>query len=405
MIVKTSMNAALTAAYNIDPCRLWDWFGALFDRMPIAIQSRFVLDSCTDVAAFTVVCMASHRSRSVGMVGLVAVAVVAVVAGGSAGLWLGLSRTPDGLAAPPSADSIEVRTEPFADTHQVTLDLSTKPGLALVSHASGVITSSSCEPGGSIESGAVPWSVDGAHVLALATASPIYRDLTSGTTGPDVTALQQELTRLGADLHASGTFDDETAAAIRDLLSRNHNDSGDTSGLPLSAVTWLPATTVAISSCDAVLGGPVADGSPLAMTSPTVTGAAVTPMPASMVPGDRTITVGDATIPIGDDGAIASGKALDDLLNSAVGRLAVATLGSDHPVPLQGALALADPIQAATVPATAITSGADATCVVDDGGAIHVVSVVDSSLGRSVIRFSGAAPDRVQVAPSGVTCG
>lgn len=203
----------------------------------------------------------------------------------------------------------------------------------------------------------------------------------------------------------SGTFDDETAAAIRDLLSRNQSESGGLTGLPLSAVTWLPATAVAITSCDAVLGGPIADGSPLAMTAPTVTGAAVTPMPASMVLGDRTLTIGDVTVPIGEDGAIASGKALADVLGSAAGRVAVATLGTSHPVPLQGTLSLADPIQAATVPATALAGDADSMCVVDDGGAVHAVSVVDSSLGRSVIRFSGTVPDRVQVAPGGVTCG
>lgn len=355
--------------------------------------------------------MAGHRSRSFGLVVVVLIAVVAVIAGGAGGLWIGLSRTPNGLAAPLAADTFAVATAPFDDAHQVNLEFATTPGLTLVAHTTGVITDASCQPGGTIESGSVPWQINGAPVLALATASPFYRDFKQdakepGTKGLDVAGLQQELARLGLSVDKSGEFDKKTAAAVTELLTRANIDAAK-GGLPLAHLVWLPDKTVTTASCQVVLGGPVTDGAPLAMTAPTVTGLAISPIPHGLLPGDRTVTVGGVTVPVGADGQVTGADAIGKILGTGAGKAAVQTVATDHPVQLSGTLALADPITAATVPATAVAGGAGATCVFDTAGKAHPVDVVDSSLGRSVVKFTDDdTPDRVRITPeSDAACG
>lgn len=346
--------------------------------------------------------MAQHRSWLLSPVPLVFVAIVALAAGGAAGLWIGLSRTPANIAAPQPAHSIPIVTAPFDDARQVQLKMTAQAGLALTAHATGVVTSTTCERGVQIESGTTPWRINGAPVLALAGEIPYYRDFAIGDVGPDVMSLQRELARIGQDVRVSGTYDAQTSFAVGVLLAAA---GPDIHGLPLATLTWLPHASIRIESCSTVLGGPVTDGAPLAIAAGAVTDLRIAPMPPAMVPGEREFAVGDVAVPIAGDGRMPDGADVDRILATDAGAVAVLTAASSDPVPLKGTLALVEPIDAATVPATAILSSADAMCVFDDSGTAYDVNVVDSALGRSVVQFQSAVPKQVLVAPVGeATC-
>ena len=63
----------------------------------------------------------------------------------------------------------------------------------LVGNASGTVTEDMSSQG--LTSGKTAMKVNGVSVVALATATPMYRDLATGDKGDDVLALNNELAR------------------------------------------------------------------------------------------------------------------------------------------------------------------------------------------------------------------
>jgi hypothetical protein len=75
--------------------------------------------------------------------------------------------------------------------------------------------------GATVAEGDVLLEVAGRPVIALTGGLPTYRTLRQGSTGPDVTQLEQTLSRLGLHPGAvDGTYDAATATAVAKLYSR-----------------------------------------------------------------------------------------------------------------------------------------------------------------------------------------
>lgn len=84
--------------------------------------------------------------------------------------------------------------------------------------AAPVVTATPMRPGDQVNEGDVIVEVAGRPMIALQGPFPLYRDLSVGMSGPDVTMLQQALSRLrlGSGWTA-GTFDGPTSAAVEAL--------------------------------------------------------------------------------------------------------------------------------------------------------------------------------------------
>ncbi|MFI5906503.1 peptidoglycan-binding protein [Dactylosporangium sp. NPDC051541] len=278
------------------------------------------------------------------------------------------------------------------------LDLVLEPKRQIIAQTSGTVTNLQCRDGGDLVSGSFPVSVDNRSLLLLATQVPLWRDLTSGIEGPDVSALQRELGRLGLTVRATGRYDAPTQRAVAALYKRAQQRP-PSGALTRSALLWIPAPSVRISSCDVQLNGRLADGSPIMTLVQQVTSAHIKAMPSNLLPGSRQVSIDDLTVPIGPDGRIANPSDLGRL----AARAPAAGIGEATALqPLHGTFVLSEPIAVVGVPPTAIfglkgTSG----CVSTADGAVVRVSIVSSMLGRALVTWSAevAPGTKVLIAP------
>lgn len=341
----------------------------------------------------------AHQSR----LAWVLVGAVLVAVGVVAGLVWSAARTPEVLQPAVGASSFPVEVMEFVDAQPVSLSLVQEPGAELISRAPGVVTASVCPGAAELTSGASPWSIDGVPVLALATGSPLYRDLKMDDTGPDVDALQLELARLGEEVSETGVVDAATVAAWRAVQQQVGAPATDV--LPATEVVWLPAPSTTVATCSARLGGVATEGAVLATSAATTTGVAIETMPSVQVEGPRQVVVGEVVLSVSPGGAVGTPGQVKELLQTPIGMAAAATVDTEVPVPLSGDLVLVEPVRAATVPASAVVSRVG-TCVEAIDGAAVPVSIVGSGLARSTVTFAGPAPEEVQVDPADdVSCG
>lgn len=332
---------------------------------------------------------------------------VVIAALGVAGGWA-LAFVPADVDPPQTAAATyPIEFSPYNDARAVTVEFEESSSLGLRVHASGVLTAWDCEAGSDWASGDVPLAINGRPVLALATEVPPHRDLVFGNSGSDVLALQAELTDLGFAAGSSGKLDDATVAALRDLRAERLGPRP--SGAPhlaLAETVWLPTTSVTLLTCDAQLGVQVDPHTAVATLTTAVIGIRF-PEPGDLLEGDRILTIGTATVPY-TGGAIRDEETLAVILADAeVASFLHRAALFDDMAPLSGRLHLADPVEAAAVPPTALVGvGAGGGCVLGDGS-VHPVEIISSSLGLSYVRFTGgAAPAAVQVQPDPATpCG
>ncbi|WP_415856850.1 peptidoglycan-binding domain-containing protein, partial [Sinomonas sp. G460-2] len=168
----------------------------------------------------------------------------------------------------------------------------------------GIVTSSECIGGASLESGRIAASIDGHPVLSLATAVPFYRELRMGASGADVNALRVALRSMGHDVAETGAYDAKVAAAVRTIQLKHGLEQRDGS-LSLRDVMWLPAASTEVLSCDALVGSAYSSGSPILTAAGTLQSLrVVAPDGAAWTPGARTAQFGSASAPVGEDGVI-----------------------------------------------------------------------------------------------------
>ena len=330
---------------------------------------------------------------------LVVLGLALVAAGGLAG-WAIFSETPPSPLAPaPTGGTVAVGQEGFDDARTVNLSVTAGPEAHLQAARGGRLTSWACTVGGTADSGGSSLSLDGVPLVNLATVTPLWRDLTAGNSGPDVTGLGAELGRLGRlEGEPPTQVNAALIAAFRDAAHAVGVANADLPGgtIPASLVAWLPAPSVTWASCDAALGDTVAPGQTLASFSRPVAGAFLNPLPADVAAGERTLTVEGHDLPVAADGTITDPAALADMASWLSVRQALAPGGSGG---LTGRYKLTQPITVGVVPAVAVVAAPDGSaCLIGDGQPV-AATVVGSQLGQVFVQFAGATPARVDVAP------
>jgi hypothetical protein len=340
------------------------------------------------------------------VVGLVA--AVAAVTGATVALVALPGTGPAALsdAAPPS--SVPVTTRTWADERPVQLSLQTGAPRELLSPRAGVLTGLTCSVGAAVTSGDVVAEVDGTPVTALATGTPLWRDLEPGDTGPDVRALQRELTRLGTPTTVDGVMGPTTLRAVGTFLAARGTRLADDSLAPASAFTWIPGPQVTVAGCTASVGSVVDVGDALLVFPLELTGARLAPLPLDPAPGPRSLTVDGVVVPVQDDGTVADADGLRALASTSA--YATAVSGEDGERTLGARWSLTEPVDVSVVAPTALWDLHDGTACVqavepDDGTGGHeqgrrpvLVDVLGSQLGQSFVRTPDAVDLRA-VAP------
>jgi peptidoglycan hydrolase-like protein with peptidoglycan-binding domain len=327
--------------------------------------------------------------------------LVMVAAAGTTGFLLRPAEPPANLSPGQSADSAPSSVESFSDERSVEVNLVTDPDLDLELGRGGRVTATECTAGARLASGEAAAEIDGEPVLALATSAPPYRDLAQGDRGPDVSALQSELARLGHDTAEDGTYGEGTAAAVR-AFQRDGGLPRPDGRMPLAGTLWIPAAQVALGECHAPVGTTVEPGSPFATVPGPLTEVTVQSLPDTSVDGERVLTVGGVTGPVDADGRGDAPDFLQDLADTEQARAARA--GEDTRT--MGSLALAEPVKVLRVPPGALSANGDGTGCLVSQGRTHTVDIVGSTIGSALVVPAGGGdpttlPDRVDLGITG----
>jgi hypothetical protein len=225
---------------------------------------------------------ARHRRRvaaGVTAVGvMVAVAAAAAVVAGATGVF-------DGPGPPGAAGSLyhtsaaTVTRRSLTSQTQVAATLGDAGTYSVVNQAQGTITELPAA-GQVVSQGQVLYAVSGSPVVLLYGPVPAYRDLSQGTTGPDVAELNADLVRLGCATAAAlgprsgwDYFSAETAYAVEGLQGRLRVTQTGT--LSLGQAVFLPSAALITGlGAGTVAGGTAAPGSVVltaSSTTPVVT--------------------------------------------------------------------------------------------------------------------------------------
>lgn len=321
--------------------------------------------------------------------------VATLLVGACIGALVAPGAAPASLTARPAISDVEVGVRPFEDPQPVRVSLEAGTDLELRTGLPGTATALSCEVGMSIRSGSVPFRIDDRPVLALATDVPLWRNLDVGAEGPDVSAVQRELVRLGAEVVVDGVLG---AASLRALDRLRRGEPGQPSELRLAEMLWLPAQEVAVTGCTGHLGDRLSAGAPVFTIRPPFPSVHLGDVPALVIEGDRRLEVAGVSVAVDASGHLATPA---DALRvaEAIGRRANDEAGAEPGV--AGVLLLASPLEVGVVPPAAVYDIRDGTaCLSGDEGPAEV-RLVASQLGEAfVLPKSGERlPNQVAIVP------
>lgn len=304
------------------------------------------------------------------------IAVVSLAAGAVAGAVLRPQAAPADLATPVPVTSAPVTPESFADPRTVPVRLAVAADQPIASTRAGRLTQALCRADRPIRSGQVVARIDDRPVLGFATGLPLYRNLTSGSKGRDVRAVQRELRRLGHRVSVDGSYRAGTRAAVRSM-QRKAGIAKPDGRLTLNSLVWLPAAQVTPAKCDARKGDRLNAGSSLFTVAGRLTSVSFT-RPDGLVPGARTLSLYGVEAKAGRGARVADRKFLD----------AVAATPDYQAFVLDGkkaevtaTLQLRTPVNASKVPPGAVFGLNGSTGCVQSGDRAIPVTIVGAGLG------------------------
>lgn len=318
---------------------------------------------------------------------------------------VGLILAPESARETAGTAELEQRIVPvavsaFDDERQMAFAPVLGESVELMASDVGRVTATACIPGEVITSGSSPKTVDDRPLIALATSIPLWRDLHVGMRGYDVRALQEELVRLGRQVRVDGVFRTSTRAALAGVI-------GEASGLTASRalpsgvlaasrVVWLPAPEQVVVDCAHGVGD-MTTGI-VATTGSAVAGLRREGATTGAVPGARVVRFEGIEALVEDDGLVRDPQLIAALEGS--------WWAAGEPGPVQLTYVLADPLEVTTVPPAALFGLAGGEgCVVAEGQP-RPVSVIASSLGRTMVSFNDGAdpPSSVWLDPGALEC-
>ncbi len=231
----------------------------------------------------------------------------------------------------------------------------------------GLITAVHTESDAVISSGDVVIAIDGINRIAIATPSPLHRDLISGMTGADVTAVQEFLVSRGLLDEVTGVYDRATTAAVKELRI-TLGEIKPPGTLDRSLFVWLPHEQWSVGKVTASVGTPApAAGQVLFESLPTVTAARLVELNDDAVTSaDATwkITLDDLVIFLDESGEIPSNElgVLDVPARALIAKQGVADSNGVAPT-LVAQISRVEAQAFLTIPATALVTDDAGACV------------------------------------------
>jgi peptidoglycan hydrolase-like protein with peptidoglycan-binding domain len=327
---------------------------------------------------------------------------VAVVVGGllvTVGWWAGrvALESPEDPLGDPVAVSYEVvvgsvgRSLRFAAVAEwPVVDLAR-------SGVSGVVTSVGVEPGDSVVSGDVVFSVGLRPVTVGVGDVPMFRDLSLRAEGPDVGQVQVLLSELGfLDGEADGVFDRDTRAAVR--LWQGAKGVPVDGVVRVGDVVFVPEVPVRVVLSDEVVVGSSLSGGEVTLRR--LVGDPVFVIPLALE--QRSLVPLDAEVLVGHDGGVWPGRIGEVREDESRGELLLVLEAADGgslcgdecagSVPLVGRsdypaeIVVVPETRGPVVPVAAIETAPDgATSVRGVDGSVIPVTVVEASNGIAVV--------------------
>jgi hypothetical protein len=285
--------------------------------------------------------------------------------------------TPEVLAAPKPLSDLTVDALTWDDPRPASLTLTMGAPQQVLTPRAGLLTQSTCAPGGPLRSGTVSFAVDGRPLPNLATATPLWRDLPVGTSGADAAAVVAALRQLGSSVH--GTTVTASVIAAYDAVAKAAGAPASGGTIARDAVVWIPSAAATAVTCDASVGTVLEPGRPLASLSQRLVGARLTASPTDLVAGPRVFTVAGHDLVLGPTGVDADGLAW------LAAHPEQQQTGSTTTV--NGSIKLATALNVLPVPPSALgsVSAQGASCVTTPDGP-RSVTVVGSRLGTAFVQ-------------------
>jgi hypothetical protein len=365
---------------------------------------------------------AARNGVTVSVVVLLALVMLAI--GIAGGFLLTRSKIPQSLESSTEAKTLKVAAASFDDSRSVALTVALGESSTVTAPVSGTVTGSSISAGSTISSGQTVFDVDARPVLALHSDVPLYRTLNSGMQGPDAAGLNAALRRLGYGAPDSDWMTWDTIAAYNALAAsvgarQISADSGW--GIDSGWFVWLPADSATVKQSMISLGRQIAPGQDLFTTAAIPVKATLPANTGDTVAGDRTLSVGDQEFAIPAGTTELTDPTLLSAINGSV-PFRLASLGGDS----GGSMAaggqspsgsssgssssslnvsydwrLAQPLNALTVPPSAIYDATAGTGCVSVDSRPTPVRIIASQLGKTMVATDGdgASFDHVDVTP------
>lgn len=181
---------------------------------------------------------------------------------------------------------VPASVQEYAGTQQVTVVPTISSDRDLFGNASGLVTAD--WSGNGLTSGKGAYQVNDRTVVALNTATPLYRDLKTGDIGGDVLALNNELSLLGYNsVPGSDTYWRATSDGWKQLMADNGNTSDGS--LSVADTLWIPEHEVAVDEWSATAGSMVTGGTAIGKIPGSLTKLTIKNGTASAQ--DRTLTI------------------------------------------------------------------------------------------------------------------
>lgn len=340
------------------------------------------------------------RRNGAGKVAVIAAALVG--AGGiGAASYAAVEATlePESLSQAQTPEYVAVTSTKYDDKRAVQVQLGYgTPQLALANRG-GMITHATCAVDAAIESGSSPLHVDGQPVIALATATPLWRDIRPKTKGADVDALHEVFRTLQLDAPKPGeAADQRTINSWIELRKRANHPKPETKTLTLADTIWVPATKPPTTQCHAGTGTRINPGTPLVTYQPTVTTARIVAMPNNLAPGQRKLTLSGKEIPLNPDGTITDLAAL-----SSVTHQQTKSNNPNEAATTPAELTLTTPVDVTVVPPSAV-AGQATSCVITPDGTIPV-TVLNSRMGQTYVTAQQPISQVATTPDTTKTCG
>lgn len=313
-----------------------------------------------------------YRAAAVG-------AAVALVAGLSAGAaWFAQDRATSPLSSDAPAGALVVPVVPGerVSRYGVGVAVQYDEGFTATASTSGTVTGVAVTTGRTVAAGDVLMLVDDRPLVAFTSDAPLWRDVTTGLSGPDVERVQQFLTDIGLFTGpVDGRARTSTVKAVARFNEANgHKELGST--FAASSVVWIGPGAIEPADVAVAPGTVLGPGSPV-LTGPRHPSKVTVSEPAGGIPAGPAyeLTVGTTST----DYTPGSGELVDVAAVTAI----AASLGTSGEGAGQVRSVGGDAV--VRVPASAVVVDASGTtCVFPDASSAPVmVTVLGGALAQT----------------------